>query len=148
VRILTSKWGSPAPGKMMNTSYSLGIRTADGWFVMGQLGTDGILCGGDSLFSVGFDLGTLEMRDVVPGDPPEIILTFETSADGIRDEAIVVCSIGPSGRPSCGGPWITSRDHPDASGSWESVVEFLPDGRMVYKEGGEVVSGPYTLSFP
>jgi hypothetical protein len=148
VRILTSQWDSPAPGPMMNTSYALGIQTEDGWFIMDHLGTDGILCGGESLFNVGFDLDALEYRDAIPGDPEEIILTFEGSAHGIFDQEIVVCSIGPSGKPSCGGPWIMSRNHPEFTKSWESLVEFLPDGQMVYKKDGEVVSGPYKLSFP
>lgn len=148
VRILTSQWDSPAPGPMMNTSYALGIQTKDGWYIMDHLGTDGILCGGESLFNVGFDLDALEYRDAIPGEPEEIILTFEGSAHGIFDREIVVCSIGPSGKPSCGGPWIMSRNHPEFTQSWESLVEFLPDGQMVYKNDGEVVSGPYKLSFP
>lgn len=147
VKLVASEWDGPALGTMMNTSYSLAIRAADGWYVMRHLGTEGILCGGEDLFSVGFDPGSLEYVDAIPGDPQEIIFTFESSAHGIIDKDILVCSVGPSGKPSCGGPWLMVRNPTGSYQSWKSVVEFLPDGRMVFKEDGKVVTGPYTISF-
>lgn len=147
VQIVTSSWKSPAPGKMKNTSYSLAVRTDAGWFVMSHLGTSGMLCGGDSLFHVDFDLEGLEIRDVVPGAPPEILVAWEGSAHGIRDSEILVCSIGPSGTPSCVGPLISTRSHPSAAQSWDSGVTFTPEGGLAFVSGDEV-TGPYTLVFP
>lgn len=148
VAILTDEWDSPAPGKMMNTGFHLAIRTSDGWFIHPHLGTDGMLCGGDHLFDVGFNVETFEMRDIVPGDPPEVYLTFEDSAHGIRDKKLLVCSIGPSGKPSCVGPFTPARNHPGGySESWESSAVFLKDGSLELRYDGGA-RGPFILSFP
>lgn len=147
VQIVKSTWNSPAPGKMKNTSYSLAIRTDDGWYLMGHLGTSGMLCGGESLFHVDFDLQALEIRDVVPGDPPEILVAWEGSAHDIRDDEILVCSIGPSGTPSCVGPLVSTRNHPSAAQSWDSAVEFTPDGELTFVSDTGT-TGPFTLVFP
>lgn len=147
VQIVGSTYDSPKPGKMKNTTYSLAIRTEAGWFLMSHLGTSGVLCGGKSLFHVDFDLSGIEIRDVVPGDPPEILVGFEGSAHGIRDDEILICSIGPSGVPSCVGPLISTRNHPEASESWDSGVEFTPEGGLTFVSGTEV-TGPFKLVFP
>jgi len=147
VQIVKSTWSSPAPGKMKNTSYALAVRTQDGWYVMNHLGTSGMLCGGESLFHVDFDLEGLEIKDVVPGDPPEILVTWEGSAHGIRDSEILVCSIGPSGTPSCVGPLISVRNHPSAAESWDSGVTFTPEGGLAFVSETDV-TGPFTLVFP
>lgn len=147
VQIVKSTWSSPAPGKMKNTSFGLAIRTEAGWFIENHLGTSGMLCGGESLFSVDFTLGGFEMRDVVPGDPPEILLTWEGSAHGINDSQILICSIGPSGTPSCVGPLISVRNHPSVAKSWDAGITFTPGGQLTFESGDEV-TGPYTLVFP
>jgi hypothetical protein len=147
VQIVKSTYSSPSPKKMQNTTYSLAIRTEAGWFLMSHLGTSGTLCGGKSLFHVSFHLGGIEIKDVVPGDPPEILVGWEGSALGINDDEILICSIGPSGVPSCVGPLISVRDHPDAAKSWSSGVEFTPDGGLTFVSGTEV-TGPFKLLFP
>ncbi len=147
VQIVVSTWSSPAPGKMKNTSFGLAIRTDAGWFIENNLGTSGMLCGGDSLFHVDFTLEGFEMRDVVPGDPPEILVTWEGSAHGIRDSEILICSIGPSGTPSCVGPLISVRNHPSAAQSWDSGVTFTPEGQLTFVSETDV-TGPFTLVFP
>jgi len=61
--------------------------------------------------------------------------------------ALLVCSVGPSGVPSCIGPIISERRHPDWSASWNYDVEFLEDGSLVYlTEDG--TDGPYQVIFP
>jgi hypothetical protein len=133
---------------MMNTSYSLAVRTQKGWYVKMYLGTDGILCGGDSLFSVGFSPGTLEYADVIPGEPSEILVTFEEWSDSSRSQQILVCSVGPSGDPTCSGPWIMSHEGAKPCCPWESRVEFTAEGQMKIVKDGELLAGPYTLAFP
>ena len=144
VMILTDKWGSPAPGPQMNTGYHLAIQTGQGWFYKLHLGTDGILCGGDSLFSVGFNLLHFELKDVVPGKPGEVVITFEEWSDSMTNKEIMVCSIGASGKPGCVGPLIVDSSK-SCCGKWKPV--FLPDGRLEFRAGKEV-TGPFTLVFP
>jgi hypothetical protein len=148
VMILTSTWPSPAPGDQINTSYHLAIRSSDGWFIMEYLGTSGTNCGGESLFSTSFVLKTLEMRDVLPGDPPEVLLTYEESADAIRDMKLVICGVGPSAKPSCIGPLTPARIDPaGAYKSWEDEVTFNPDGSIEFKRGQDPPV-TFTMVFP
>jgi hypothetical protein len=148
VMIVTSTWPSPAPGDQLNTSYHLAIRTSDGWFIMRYLGTSGVNCGGESLFSTNIALKTFEMRDVLPGDPPEVLLAYEESVEGIKDEKVLVCGIGPSRKPSCIGPMTPSRDDPEGSyKSWKNEVIFNPDGKLEFMSGQDAVA-TFTIFFP
>jgi len=148
VMILASTWPSPAPGDQLNTSYHLAIRSSDGWFMFQYLGTTGTNCGGESLFSTSFVFKKLEMRDVLPGDPPEVLLAYEEWADAIRDQKLVICGVGPSGKPSCIGPLTPARIDPaGASMSWEDVVTFNPDGSITFKRGQEPPV-TFTMVFP
>lgn len=148
VMLLTSTWPSPAPGDQLNTSYHLAIRSSDGWFILEYLGTSGTNCGGESLFSTSFVYKKLEMRDVLPGDPPEVLLTYEESADAIRDQKLVICGVGPSGKPSCIGPLTPARIDPGgAYKSWEDEVTFNPDGSITFKRGQEPPV-TFTMVFP
>ena len=145
VALLSNEWGSPAPGDRMNTSYHMGIKTAKGWYLVRYLGTDGELCGGESLFWVSFDLVSLDMDDVIPGGTPEVILRFSESSEGADTGEVLVCGIGPSGEPTCVGPLITTRN--GEGGSFETEPVFH-DGAIdfVYPDGTS--KGPAALVFP
>jgi hypothetical protein len=148
VAIVTSTWPSPAPGNQLNTSYHLAIRTSDGWFIMRYLGTSGVNCGGESLFITYIALKTFEMRDIVPGDPPEVLLTYEETVEGIKDEKVLVCGIGPSRKPSCIGPMTPSRNDPGGSyKSWKNEVIFKPDGSVEFRSG-QGAAKTFTIVFP
>ncbi|MFH1434783.1 MAG: hypothetical protein ABIJ56_03610 [Pseudomonadota bacterium] len=148
VKLVYNEWDSPSPGPMLNDTYALAVQTSEGWFVKTHLGTAGILCGGKSLFHVGFTFESWEIRDIIPGGAPELLVEWKGSANGIRDEFLLICGIGPSKKPSCIGPYMPKRNHPDGySKSWESKVVFLPGGRLEL-HGDTWVQGPFTLTFP
>jgi hypothetical protein len=44
---------------------------------------------------------TFELRDIVPGGAPEILVVVESVVDGGKWVSVVVCGLGPSRVPSC-----------------------------------------------
>jgi hypothetical protein len=100
---------------------NLAIRTHAGWWVAEGF-AECKLMGGRWDRNVSPEGG--ELRDVVPGGAPELLLRWATeetfnvsdpdgeamTIHGVTSRKLLVCGIGPSKAPSCLGPVVTARD--------------------------------------
>jgi tetratricopeptide (TPR) repeat protein len=159
VKIFGSSGGyfADAPFGLGDASYYLAIKTKDGWYVF----TDFAYVYNPGAFGIheSLEVTTLEIKDVVPGGAPEIVVRYEHSRGdsdlGLNEyqqdesEMLMVCGVGASGKPSCVGPQLLSskskRDiisaedeapgtpHDLFDNAFAMTYSFTPDGKLELK---------------
>lgn len=144
-----------------NVNIHLGIQTKDGWFVSAPVTT--IYNPGAFGINESVPAATLDLGDAIPGGAPELTYRFThqrydsdmgvNEVETSKDESLVVCSIGASGKPSCAGPMLLAmdarrmvlfpdQDEPGATHEglyetkWSLDQAFLPDGQIELKVKG------------
>lgn len=118
----------------------LGIQTDKGWYLF-ELFSWGTGYGGRGSLK----LTSVEIRDVVPGGSPEVLVTGKrvTSSEsssygrhGDKEELLWVCGVGPSGAPSCAEILLaidhTPNDMEDLDTAYKFRLrhEFTADGKL------------------
>jgi tetratricopeptide (TPR) repeat protein len=135
-------------GDLSNADFYLAIKMPTGWYVAGNTGVT--LNSMRQTNELGLD--SLEVRDVVPGGAPEVVLRTTTSSDYRGTDQTTsswmnVAGVGPSGRPSATAQILLERqdtetdygemekdDSPKESTSGATLdAHFLPDGQLEIK---------------
>jgi tetratricopeptide (TPR) repeat protein len=145
------------PGELVN---HLAILTSTGWYVE----DGGLYVYNPGAFGIFQDssLLSLEIKDVIPGDQPELLFTYAFSqSDHDMAGAIqyyshtvetIICGVGASGAPGCTNPIITKSTSgvdislwdeaelgppPEKSSesTWNLSLNFTSEGKLELKQG-------------
>lgn len=136
------------------------LRTADGWFVVPDVASLSRDAPGISERATRL---AARSEDVLPGDPPEVVLEVETRWEDAEGEAEthrveLLCGIGPSGVPSCTGALPRStevRRRGVEPVLWSLERQTTPSGTLVLRgdaarldEPAAALLGEHPLAFP
>src|SRR5262249_22080229 len=143
-------------GDLVTADYYLAIKLPTGWYLAGQAGSTL-----NSMKQMNeLTVEKLEVRDVVPGGAPEVVLRTQTTSDyrgtdSVDSTWLNVAGVGPSGRPSATAQILLSQtetqmdlDTMDADGNAKETssgatleASFLPDGVLEIKGPFKKVGG-------
>jgi hypothetical protein len=150
VRVVVAGDRKVRPTLHSQVHHRLAVKTSSGWFSF-DLGTDGVICGGDFQLSHSYTVTALQVKDVIPGGDPEIIIQAEQTTMGasqIDDRTIFVCGLGPSGTPSCTDALRYYRFTGTMKSSWMTSPSFRPDGTLDFLDDTGAVSSSMSITFP
>jgi hypothetical protein len=155
VRVVASGDPRARPTPSNQQQIWLAIRTDRGWWGL-ELGFRGVICGGDHESFVSLRVDGLDVDRRAGAPAPWLVVGTDggvlgSPPDGrtvqVDDRRMILCAVGPGGRPSCATFHVRRRTGSAVTG-WERSVRMPGDGTVILVDDLDRGERAYRPTFP